>query len=119
MPASIQNNGVPTNAVYVLDKAWILPAFGITAANLWHKRSLGCTLAGVMLSCFVPIVSAILSMVVFMVRDGHPVSIPQVVIFGTLLVISLFMLIWYIARGSVSHSRRLVAAGASQAGGDG
>jgi len=98
VPASIQDNGVPTNAVYVLDMAWILPAFGITVANLWRKRPLGYTLAGAMLSYFVLIVSAILSMVVFMVRDGHPVSIPQVVIFGTLLVISLVMLIWYIRR---------------------
>jgi len=119
VPASIQDNGVPTNAVYVLDMAWILPAFGITAAKLWRKRPLGYTLAGVMLSYFVLVVSAILSMVVFMVRDGHPVSTPQVVIFGTLLVISLVMLVLYIARGSVSHSRGLEVAGASQAGGDG
>ncbi len=107
VPESIQNNGVPTNAVHVLDMAWILPAFGITAANLWRKRSLGYTLAGVMLSYFVLLVSAILSMVVFMVRDGQPVAIPQAVIFGTLLVISLFILIWYIfadgARGVVEH----------------
>jgi hypothetical protein len=119
VPESIKDHGVPTNAVQVLDMAWILPAFGITAANLWRKRPLGYILAGVMLSFFVLLVSAILSMVLFMVRDGHPVSIPQVVIFGTLLVISLVLLIWYIARGSASHSRRLVTAGASHVGGAG
>jgi hypothetical protein len=31
VPQSIQDNGTPTNAVHVLDMAWILPAFGITA----------------------------------------------------------------------------------------
>jgi hypothetical protein len=97
IPQSVLDDGAPTNGVHVLDMAWILPAFGITAASLWRKQALGYTLAGVMLSYFVLLVLAILSMVVFMVWDGHPVAVPQVAIFGTLLAISLGMLIWYIA----------------------
>ena len=84
IPQSIQDNGTPTNAVHVLDMAWILPAFGITAISLWPKQALGYTLAG-----------AILSMVVFMIRQNHPIVVPQVVIFVALFVISLGMLIWY------------------------
>jgi hypothetical protein len=94
-PQSVIDAGTPTNLVHVLDMAWILPALGITAVSLWRKRALGYTLAGVMLSYFVLLVLAILSMVVFMVQAGQPVIIPQVVIFGTLFAIGLGMLIWY------------------------
>jgi hypothetical protein len=95
IPQSIQDNGTPTNAVHVLDMAWILPAFGITAINLWRKQALGYTLAGALLSYAVFLILAILGMAIFMIREGHPVVIPQVVIFGALLAISLGMLIWY------------------------
>lgn len=96
IPQSIQNNGTPTNAVHVLDMAWILPAFGITAVSLWHKQALGYTLAGALLSYGVLLILAILSMVVSMLREGYPVAVPQVAIFGILFAISLGMLIWYL-----------------------
>lgn len=103
IPQSIQDNGTPTNAVHVLDMAWILPAFGITAVNLWRKQALGYTLAGAMLSYTVLLILAVLSMVVFMFRGGNPIFVPQVVIFVTLFAISLGMLIWYM-RGLKSAS---------------
>jgi hypothetical protein len=95
VPQSIQENGTPTNAVHVLDMAWILPAFIITAVSLRRKQALGYTLAGALLSYTVLLILAILGMVVEMVREGVPIVIPQVVIFGALLVISLGMFIWY------------------------
>jgi hypothetical protein len=95
IPQSIQDNGTPTNAVHVLDMAWILPAFGITAISLWRKQALGYTLAGVLLSYGVLLMLAILSMVASMIMRGYPVAVPQVVIFGTLFALSLGMLIWY------------------------
>jgi hypothetical protein len=103
IPQSIQDNGTPTNAIHVLDMAWILPAFGITAFHLWRKQALGYTLAGALLSYTVLLVLAILSMVVFMVREGQPLVIPQIVIFCVLFVTSLGMLIWYL-RGLSSLS---------------
>ena len=96
IPQSIQDNGTPTNAVHVLDMAWILPAFGITAVSLWRKQALGYTLAGALLSYCVLLILAILGMVMSMVREGYPVVVPQVVIFATLLATSLGMLIWYL-----------------------
>ncbi len=96
IPQSIVANGTPTNAVHVLDMAWILPAFAITAVSLWRKQALGYTLAGALLTYAVLLISAILSMVMFMVWEGYPVAGLQIVIFGTLLMISLGMLIWYI-----------------------
>ena len=92
---SIQDNGTPTNAVHVLDMAWVLPAFLITSVSLWRKRGLGYTLAGVLLSYCVLLTLAILSMAVFMIQGGHPVAAPQLGIFGALFVISLGMMIWY------------------------
>jgi hypothetical protein len=62
---------------------------------------LGYTLAGAILSYSVLLILAILGMVVFMIREGHPVVIPQVVIFGALLALNLGMLIWYM-RGVTS-----------------
>jgi len=76
--------------------AWILPAFGIAAASLWRKKALRYTLAGALLSYGVLLVSAILGMVVSMAWEDQPVAVPQVVIFGVLLVTSLGMLIWYL-----------------------
>jgi hypothetical protein len=95
IPQSILDNGTPTNAVHVLDMAWILPAFGITAGSLWRKQALGYTLAGALLAYVVFLISAILSMVVFMVKDGRPVLMVQAGIFGALFAISLGMLIFY------------------------
>jgi len=95
IPKSIQDNGTPTNAVHVLDMAWIFPAFLITSISLWRKKALGYTLAGVLLSYCVLLTLAILSMAVFMIQGGHPVAAPQVGIFGALFALSLGMLIWY------------------------
>jgi hypothetical protein len=96
IPRSLQENGTPTNAVHVLDMAWILPAFGITAVSLWRRHPLGYTLAAILLAYCVLLISAILSMVVFMVRNGYPGVVPQVVIFVILFAASLGMLNWYL-----------------------
>lgn len=102
IPQSVQDNGTPTNAVHVLDMAWILPAFGITAVSLWRKQALGYTLAGALLSYTILLVLAVLSMVIFMAREGYPVVTPQVVIFSVLFVFSLGLVIWYLR---CSHSQ--------------
>jgi len=96
IPPSVLDNGTPTNAVHVLDMAWILPALGLTAVSLWRKQGLGYTLAGALLAYVVLLVLAIISMVVFLIRDGHPVSVPQIIIFGILFAVTLGLLIWYL-----------------------
>jgi hypothetical protein len=95
IPQSILENGTPTNAVHVLDMAWILPAFGITAVSLWRKKALGYALAGALLTYGALLILAILSMAIFMIRAGYAVVVPQVAIFGTLFAIGLGMLVWY------------------------
>ena len=95
-PQSLIDAGTPTNFVQVLDMAWFLPATAITAVSLWRKQPIGYTLAGAILTFVVLLTLAILSMVVFMVRAGQPVVIPQVVIYGILLIVSIGILIWYL-----------------------
>lgn len=102
-PQSLMDVGTPTNFVQVLDMAWLLPATAITAFGLWRKRSLGYTLAGALLAHFALLTLAILSMVVNMVREGQPVVIPQVVIYGFLFAASIGMMIWYLKNLKSSH----------------
>jgi hypothetical protein len=95
IPQNIQDSGTPSNAVYVLDMAWILPAFAIAAVSLWRKKNLGYTLAGTLLSCLTLLILAIAGMVFVQVQNGLAVVGPQVVIFPVLFAITLGMLIWY------------------------
>ena len=95
VPQSITINGTPSNAVHVLDMAWILPAFAIASVSLWRGQALGFALAGVLLSYGALLILAILSMVVSMYCAIQPVGIPQVAVFGTLFVVTLGLAAWY------------------------
>ena len=95
IPQNIQESGTPSNAVYVLDMACILPAFAIAAITLWRKKNLGYTLAGTLLSCLTLLILAIVGMVIMQVRNVLAVIGLQVLIFPILLAITLGMLIWY------------------------
>jgi hypothetical protein len=96
IPQSILTDGTPTNVVHVLDMAWILPAFLITSISLWRKQALGYTFAGIMLTFFVLLGSATLSMGLFEAQGGNPDAIPMVGLFGTLIAIAVGMLAWYL-----------------------
>jgi hypothetical protein len=76
--------------------AWILPALLITAVSLWRRRPLGYLLAGPLLSFTVLMASAVLSMVISMVRAGYPVVLPQVITFIAALTVGMGLLIWYL-----------------------
>lgn len=96
VPQSVIDNGTPTNAVHVLDMAWILPSMLLTAVWLWRGRALGYTLAGVLLAFLALLALAIISMIVFMVLYGQAVSVGPAAIFAILFAISLWMLIRYL-----------------------
>jgi hypothetical protein len=96
VPLSVQQNGTPTNAVQVLDMAWMLPAFVIAAVSLARKTALGYTLAGAALTFVVLLSLAVLSIVAFMITRGYPVIIPQVALFSALFVLALGLLGWYL-----------------------
>lgn len=96
VPQSVIDNGTPTNAVHVLDMAWILPSMLLTAVWLWRGRVLGYTLAGVLLSFLSLLALAIISMIVFMVLYGQAVSVGPAAIFAILFAASLWMLTRYL-----------------------
>ncbi len=96
IPQSVLDSETPTNAIHVLDMAWILPAMGLTAIWLWRKRDLGYTLAGALLTYGVLLIMAVTSMMVVTTQYDHPVAIGQIIIFGIVLVVNLSMLIWFL-----------------------
>ena len=95
IPQTIKDVETPTNSIQVLDMAWILPAMVLTAVWLKRKQGIGYTTAGALLAYVSLIILAIMSMVVFMMRDGHPVVMGQIIIFGILLLVNSGMLVWY------------------------
>ena len=96
IPQSVTDNGTPTNAVHVLDMAWILPAMLLSSFWLWKRRALGYTLAGVLLTFGTMIVLAVMAMVVSMSLFGQAVAIGQAAIFAVVAAVILGMLAWYL-----------------------
>jgi hypothetical protein len=96
VPPSVQQNGTATNAVHVLDMAWMLPAFLITAIALWRKQAFGYILAGAALSFVMLLALAVLSMVVFFNHAGYPIVVPQVLVFTVVFALSFGLLVSYL-----------------------
>jgi hypothetical protein len=96
VPQGVIDSGAPTDIVYVLDMAWILPANVLTAIWLWRGRALGYALAGTLLSFLCLLVLAIMSMIVFEVLYGLAAAGGMAVVFGGVFAISLGMLVWYL-----------------------
>jgi len=96
VPQSVTDCELPTNAVQVLDMAWMLPAMGLTAVWLWQKRAIGYTLAGILLTFVLLLGLALISMIVFLKRYNQPVAIEQMALFSIITLVSLGMLIWYL-----------------------
>ena len=96
VPQSVTDNGTSTNAVHVLDMAWILPAMLLSAVLLWRRLALGYALAGALLTFGALIVLAVMAMIVSMSLYGLGVAIGQAVVFAVVAVIILGMLVWYL-----------------------
>jgi hypothetical protein len=95
IPASAAEAGTPTNAIHVLDMAWILPGMLLTAVWLWRERAIGYALAGALLTFMPLLASAIVAMTVAMSLHGQPAAGGMAAVFGVLLAISLGMAIWH------------------------
>ena len=88
-PASIAEPGLSTSVIYSLDLGVIVPALALTAYWLWNRRPWGYAFTAVLLVKIATLGGAVLTMIVYMVRDGQAVPLPQILIFGTLTAISL------------------------------
>jgi hypothetical protein len=96
VPKSITDSGLPTNAVHVLDMAWMLPVMLMTAVWLRQKQPVGYTLAGILLTFIFIMGLALISMTAFMKRLNQPVEMEIIAFFGMMSTASLFVLIWYL-----------------------
>lgn len=95
-PASITEPGLPTSVIYSLDLGVIVPAFALTAYWLWKRHPWGYAFTAVLLVKIVTLGGAVLAMIVYMLRDGQAVPLPQIIIFGVLTVISLVLLVKFL-----------------------
>lgn len=91
-PASITEAGLPTSVIYSLDLGIIVPGFLLTAYWLWNRRGLGYAFTAVLLVKIATLGGAVLAMAGYMIRAGEPVPLPQIIIFGTLTVISVLLM---------------------------
>ncbi|MFC6861891.1 hypothetical protein ACFQGE_00285 [Halomicroarcula sp. GCM10025817] len=96
-PASIADPGLPTSVIYSLDLGVVVPAFALAASLLWRRHPLGYAFTSVLLVKIATLGGAVLAMIVYMVRDGQVVPVPQIVIFGTLTAVSLGLIARFLA----------------------
>lgn len=88
-PASIAESGLPTSVIYSLDLGITIPAFALTVYWLWNRRSWGYAFTAVLLVKIATLGGAVLVMIIYMTLDGQAGPLPQVLIFRTLMAISL------------------------------
>jgi hypothetical protein len=98
VPASITLAVVPTNPVYVLDLAWMIPALFITVAGLRRRQPFAIVLAGAALSFIVLMGLAVLA--IFALTLGEtPATPPEPAIaFGIVVAASAATLWSYLRR---------------------
>jgi hypothetical protein len=97
-PQSVIDNGLPTNAVHVLDMAWLLPGLIISGIMLLKDKPLGYVLPPAIFGYAAMLGLAILAMVVMQVIEGYPLEMPLVVIFGVMTVGNGWLLVDYLKK---------------------
>jgi hypothetical protein len=88
VPGDVTEAGLLTNPIHVLDLGLVLPAAVLTGVLLARGRPWGFVLGSYFLVKFTTLGLAIMSMSVFMVADGQPLSVPLVVVFAVWTVVS-------------------------------
>ncbi|WP_435551343.1 hypothetical protein [Natrinema sp. CGMCC1.2065] len=91
-PLAIGEAELPTAVIYSLDLGIIVPAFVLTAYWLWNRRAWAYAFTAVLLVKIATLGGAVLAMIVFMTLEGQAVPLPQILIFGTLTAISLWLM---------------------------
>lgn len=92
VPASVADAGLPTSVIYALDLGVVAPAFVLSAYWLWTRRAWGYALTAVLLVKVATLGGAVLSMAALLARAGQPAPLPQVVVFGSLTLVSVALM---------------------------
>lgn len=100
LPPSLQETGLVTNPVYVLDLAVVLPAAIATGVGLRRGRAWSYCLAPVLLVCFIALGAGIVVAVGVLAARGEAASPAPVIMIGTAVVAELAVLRGFVgARG--------------------
>ena len=97
VPGDVTEAGLLTNPIHVLDLGLVLPAAVLTGVLLARRRPWGFVLGAYFLVKFTTLGLAIMSMSVFMVADGQPLSVPLVVVFAVWTVVSAVLAWWFLS----------------------
>lgn len=92
LPASVEESGLFTNPVHVLDLSFLLPGIFITGVMLLQKKRLAFTLAPVFLTFFVLMDVTIICLTLVMVWKGMPGTYFLVFMMSVLALFSLLLL---------------------------
>ncbi|MBL7723915.1 MAG: hypothetical protein JNK27_07185, partial [Chitinophagaceae bacterium] len=103
-PKSLQETGLPTNVVHVVDLAVFLPAIFITGILLYKKKLAGYILAPLLLSFFILMDITIGGLVVLIKHRGLEGDYSLTYIMAALTLFSIFTLIWYIRKMNIKPS---------------
>ncbi|WP_247730578.1 hypothetical protein [Halovivax limisalsi] len=110
-PPSIADAELPTSVIYSLDLGIIVPAFVLTAYWLWNRHPWGYVFTTILLVKIATLGGAVLAMAAFMIRDGASVPLAQIVIFGALTLISVFLMVRFL-RSITPRPERVVTGSA-------
>jgi hypothetical protein len=83
-PPVIAETTLPVPVIQSLDLGVVVPSFALSAALLWKQRACGYVFTGVLLVKGTTLGLAVLAMIVFMLRNGQSVPLPQIVLFALL-----------------------------------
>lgn len=97
-PADLGKIGLWVNPVHVLDLSFLLPGAFIVAVLLRRKRTLGLVLAAPLLTFFVLMGLAIISMMIVTSQKGFALALPQVFVMGAIIVASSIIAIRYLGQ---------------------
>lgn len=95
-PASIAETTLPVPVIQSLDLGVVIPSFAISAVFLWTRRAWGYVFTGVLLVKGTTLGLAVLAMIVFMLRNGQAVPLPQIVLFALLSLAGVTLVIRFI-----------------------
>ncbi len=95
-PPSIAETTLPVPVIQSMDLAVVVPAFALSAALLRRRRPWGYVFTGVLLVKGTTLGLAVLAMIAFMLRDGQPVPLPQIVLFALLSVAGLGLVVRFV-----------------------
>jgi hypothetical protein len=104
-PPSIAETSLPVPVIQSLDLGVVVPSFALSAALLWKQRAWGYVFTGVLLVKGTTLGLAVLAMIVFMLRNGQPVPLPQIVLFALLSLVGLGLTTRFIRAIPRSSSR--------------